>query len=1052
MNNSATQFHRRFLGLIALAWLLPAVVGLGFLLYIEMFSLEQMLGIMTTPLEPVFIVITLGFALVYFHHFSKPLVQYLQQPESYPPDFPYQRIKQFPLHFWVMFLLYLLAAPASVILAAELSSDFVAAPVDWFRIHLVALIVSIIVGLPIFFIIYDLFGKTFGRATLPHPIVSIRTKVFLIGALVPLLIDTMLVQYYWTRTGYFTMETFFVWLVLELLAIAGALLFVRSITQSLQPLHNLLASPYGSDTYFSKELVPASTDELGKISQDLGLLLDEQQIHRERLALSNQLLSINHSDSDIHTLFTTIVQKSGARLGTDICFLAMHDRETNELVGVAHTGTLFSSNGHFRLSLDEPSVFAEVFHHNETRVIEDTRQDPRAHPELVNKFGFHAIAGAPLSLGGKPVGVLACANCGDAHTFSPRQIAILEAFAQEAALIESFSRDINERKRVEHAITQIMEGVSTTIGEQFFNAMAKSMAGILKADAVAIGVPADERGDQIHTLAFYLDGRHMPNLEYPLPNSPCETVVGQEPRVYPNHLQDLFPDDVEIKELGIQAYTGIPLFDSQNKPLGLLFAMYRTPMEHTEFSLSVMRIFAARTAAEIERLQNEERIKHMAYYDSLTGLPNRELLMDRLTQALAHAARTNTCVAVMLLDLDHFKAINDSLGHPIGDRVLTEVAKRLQGMVRDEDTVARLGGDEFVILLTDIGAPEEALQHATRFADKMYNNLSPAYHIEGNNLIVTPSTGIAIYPEDGADADLLIKHADTALYQAKGQGRNNYKYFSPSMNAAAVKRLEMEGALRTALEENQFELVMQPKVAIDTNRIIGAELLIRWHHPTMGLVAPNNFIPVAEETGLIIPIGNWVMQQACRFASSFICERNDCSELQSFSFNVSPRQFGQPDFVDQLQKALSDCNTKPTCLELEVTENVLIQDIESVERKLNELKELGIRISIDDFGTGYSSLRYLQQLPIDTIKIDRTFIGRIANNTSNAVIVDTILAMADHLDLETIAEGVEDETQLDILRRQGCQNYQGYLFSPPVSATSFEALLQTRQVSNALRD
>ncbi|HID48217.1 MAG TPA: diguanylate cyclase, partial [Chromatiales bacterium] len=957
MNRAATRFHRKFLSLIFLAWTIPAVVGLGFLLYIQMFSAEQMLRIMTTPLEPVFIVLSLGIAVTYFHYFARPLVRYLQQPESYPPGFPYQSIIRFPVHFWMMFLAYLLAAPASVILAAERYSDFIAAPVDWFRIHLVALIVSIIVGLPIFFIIFDLFGKTFGRAALPRPIVSLRTKVFLIGALVPLLIDTMLVQYYWTRTGYFTIETFFVWLVLELLAVAGALLFVRSITQSLQPLQNLIASPYGSDSFFSNELVPASTDELGKISQDLGLLLDEQQIHRERLALSNQLLSINHSNSGIHTLFTTIVQKTGARLGTDICFLAMHDKETNELVGVAHTGTLFSSAGHFRLSLDEPSVFTEVFQHNETRVIEDARHDPRANSDLVQQFDFHAIAGAPLSLGGQPVGVLACANRGGAQRFSPRQIAILEAFAQEAALVESFARDISKRKRVEHAITQIMEGVSAAIGERFFNAMAKSMAEILNADAVAIGLSVDDRRDKIQTLAFYLDGRHLQNLEYPLARSPCETVIGQEPRIYPDNLQDLFPDDAILKELDVRAYVGIPLFDSNNRSLGLLFALFRTTLEQTDFALSVMRIFAARTAAEIERLRNEERIKHMAYYDSLTGLPNRELFMDRLTQALAHASRTHTCVAVMLLDLDHLKAINDSLGHPMGDRLLTEVAQRLQGLVREEDTVARLGGDEFVILLTDLGGPEEALQHATHVADKMYHHLAPAYQIEGNNLIVTPSMGIAIYPEDGVNPDLLIKHADTALYQAKGQGRNTYQYFSPSMNTAAVKRLEMEGALRTALEENQFELVMQPKVSIETHRIIGAELLIRWHHPTLGLVPPNSFIPIAEETGLIIPIGNWVMQQACHYASTFICEQKSRGNLQSFSFNVSPRQFGQPDFVAQLQHALSGCNTEPACLELEVTENVLIQDIESVERKLNELKELGIRISIDDFGTGYSSLR-----------------------------------------------------------------------------------------------
>jgi diguanylate cyclase (GGDEF)-like protein len=1041
---SAKHFQLRFLSLIVAAWVIPAVFGLSFLLFIELFTPEQMVGIMTTPLEPVFILVSLAFAFIYFRNFARPLLSYLNEPEKYSASFPNEHIKRFPLYFWTLFLGYLLLAPASVIVSAEIYTDFLATPVDWFRIHLVALIVSIIVGLPIFFTMFDLFGKTFGKATLQHPIVSLRTKVFLIGALVPLLIDTMLVQYFWTRTGYFTGETFFIWFLLELLAVAGALLFVRSISQSLKPLHNLIEAPHGSDSYFSIDLVSASTDELGKLTQDLRLLLEEQQVHRERLALNNKLLSISHRDPDLETLFTTIIKKSSARLDSDICFLALHDNKQNDLVFVAHTGAVYSSEGHFRLSLDEPSVFAEVYNENRIITIEDTLHDPRANAALINQFHFGAIAGAPLSLEGKPIGILACATRTGPYRFPLRKLAMLEAFAQEAALVQSFARDMNERKRVEHAITQIMEGVSTAIGEQFFGAIAKTMGDILNADSVAIGVVAEDEGDQIQTLAFYLDGSPLPEKRYDLKGTPCSMVIGQDARCYLSNIQKLFPDNEELARTGMEAYVGIPLSDSKDKPLGVLFAMFRRPLDNPEFSKSVMHIFAARTSAEIERLRNEGRIKHMAYYDSLTGLPNRELVIDRLNQALAHAIRSETCVAIMLLDLDQFKAINDSLGHPVGDKLLSEVAQRLQDSIRDEDTVARLGGDEFVILLTDIGNREDALTHSTRIADKIHNELSPSYFIEGHNLIVTPSIGIALYPDDGDTAEALIKHADTAMYQAKDHGRNNYKFFSPAMNVAAVTRLELESALRKALEEDQFKCVLQPKLSISDNTIIGAELLLRWNHPTMGIVSPNEFIPVAEESGLILPIGTWVMRQACCHAHEILSSQNYSTELNNFSFNVSPRQFSQPDFVKLLQEAIEMYGIRPDCLELEVTENILIHDIQEVDKKLKELKRLSVRISIDDFGTGYSSLRYLQQLPIDTIKIDRAFVSEISENHNNAVIVETILAMAGHLGLKTVAEGVETEEQLEILRNLGCQSYQGYWFSKPVSPETFKQLLKSQ--------
>ncbi len=1039
---SPSKFRKKFLLLIALAWSMPPIVGLSAIMYIEIFNFEQMLKIMTTPLEPIFITGTLVFALWYFDQLAKPLVAYLGEPKYCDPEKINKSLQNFPLHFWVHLILYLLIAVVITITSAELYADFEAKPVDWFRINLVAMIVSIIVGLPIFFSIFDLFGEVFGSIKLLRPVVTIKTRVFLIGALVPLLIDTMLVQYYWTRTGYFSNETFFIWLSLELIAIAGALLFVRSFAQSLSPFASLLSAPRGPEDLPFSQLVPASTDELGKLSQDIRVLMEEQQVHRERLALSNQLLKVFQSSEDMSALLATIIEKSRARTESDISFLAFTDEQEKNLSVVIYTGTDYKADGHFQISLDEPSVFSEVFHTNEVSAIHDTKNDPRANTELVNRFGFKSIAGAPLTGGNKTIGVLACAFRSRAHHFTQLDMNILCAFAQEAALVEIFARDLKEKNRAEHAITRIMEGVSTATGDQFFPAVAKSMSEILSADALSIGVLTNDSDEHIKSLAFFLDGMPYPNLRYELEGTPCKTIIGKGPKSFTSNIQQLFPEDIELQEMGMEAYIGVPLFDSQNKPLGVQFAMFRHPVKNPLFTESVLRIFAARTSAEIERAHTEEQVKHMAYHDSLTKLPNRELLLDRLHQSLAHAKRINNYLAVMMIDLDHFKSINDTLGHPVGDDLLIRVGQRLSKCIRKEDTVARIGGDEFVILLTDLGTQDSAIKHATRIAQKVYEQLIPSYDINGNNLTVTPSVGITLFPDDGDNPEILIKHSDTAMYQAKEQGRNNYQFYSPAMNAVAVRRHEMLIDLRNALEQGQFHLVFQPKVSIHEKRVTGAEALLRWTHPDKGNIPPMEFIPAAEETGLIIPLGNWVMQETCKLASTIWGTREQCHITDRLSFNVSPLQFKQPDFVDVLKQTINSCGTQPECIEIELTENVLIDNIEIVKGKLGELKDLGVHISIDDFGTGYSSLRYLQQLPIDTIKIDYSFVKNIAHNNSDAAIVETIIAMARHMKMHTIAEGVETNRQLAILANHGCEDYQGFLYSKPMNSDEFMTFMQ----------
>jgi len=1040
------QFQAQFLRLIALTWLLPPMVGFSFLLYIEVFSLDQVFSMMKTPLKPVFLVGGVFLALWYFRRYSLSLSAYLNCQDSEHYKITEKALKRFPLHYWAAFVGYISLAPAAAIVSLEMASDYIALPVDWFRIHLVALIVSIIVGLPVFISIYDLFGRAFGQMQLKRPIFTIKTKVFLIGALIPLLIDTMLVQYYWTRTGFFSAETFVIWLLLEGLAVAGALLFVYSFNQSLAPLKKLIDVPLREQ---SGEVNSASTDELGIFSNKLNRLLEEQQLHQERLRFSNELLKSSHSYDSLAKLLETVVVRTSSVIYGDICFLSLFDSRKNKLVCVAHSDAGYKADGHFEIGLDETSIHVDVYRSSEYRVIDNVPVSNQSHERLKKEYKIKSSAAVPLMADERTIGVLQIVSTQQMHSYSQREIKILQAFAQEAAIIQTFFEGLMHRQKAESAITKIMEAVSTATGADFFTAITVQMAEILKADSCGVVTTIPENSVEVKTLAFFYKGEIVSNVKYALEGTPCSTIIGQQTHTYSSDLKNIFPEDNYIRESGMESYVGIPLFDSENKSLGLLFAMFEAPIEDIEFNETVMRIFAARTAAEIEREQNQEHIRHMAYYDGLTGLPNREFLLDRLQQAIVRAQRHGERLAVMLLDLDHFKKINDSLGHPVGDGLLVQVAQRLQKCIRKEDTVSRLGGDEFIILLSGFETRESAVNHVNRIVKSLHDSLKGHYQIKEHTLMISTSCGISIYPNDGETAEILIKHADTALYKAKENGRDNYQFFSSEMNIAAMERLEMESAIHHGIELKQFEVAYQPKVSVDGNCIIGAEVLLRWNHPDLGYISPERFISVADETGQIIELGDFIFQQACRQTSELWCNSQCCDEIYSLSVNVSPRQFHQNDFVEKIQCSLQKYNTKAGCIELEVTENILIEDAEKVSEKLNLLKEMGIKISIDDFGTGYASLRYLQKLPIDMIKIDRSFINHINERSNDLAIVKTILTMAENLNLKVIAEGVETQEQLNILEGLGCKYYQGYLFSEPVSYAAFVEMVKKQRSQTA---
>jgi diguanylate cyclase (GGDEF)-like protein/PAS domain S-box-containing protein len=429
------------------------------------------------------------------------------------------------------------------------------------------------------------------------------------------------------------------------------------------------------------------------------------------------------------------------------------------------------------------------------------------------------------------------------------------------------------------------------------------------------------------------------------------------------------------------------------------------------------------------------QMTHSAQHDIVTNLPNRLLLNDRISQSISLARRQKRSVAVIFLDLDHFKYINDSLGHAIGDELLQSVSKRLLACVRGSDTVSRQGGDEFVILLSEITHPEDAATSAK----KILLSLSAPHSIAGQDLSINGSVGISVYPEDGEDAETLIKNADTAMYHAKESGRNNCQFFKAEMNLKAVARQSLEGSLRCAIERKEFLLHYQPKVHLDTGEITGVEALIRWQQPERGLVLPGQFVPIAEDCGLIIQIGRWVLREACRQAREW---QDAGLPFKRVAINVSAVEFRDKGFVEGVRAILWETGLEARYLDLELTEGVLMDDAESTAAVLKELKTMGVHLAVDDFGTGYSSLSYLRQFPIDVLKIDKSFVHQISADPNDSAIVTAIIDMGRNLKQRVIAEGVETQEQLEFLRARHCEEGQGYLFSRPLEAAQFTHLLQ----------
>jgi diguanylate cyclase (GGDEF)-like protein/PAS domain S-box-containing protein len=435
-----------------------------------------------------------------------------------------------------------------------------------------------------------------------------------------------------------------------------------------------------------------------------------------------------------------------------------------------------------------------------------------------------------------------------------------------------------------------------------------------------------------------------------------------------------------------------------------------------------------------ERKESEARLAYQAHYDPVTGLPNRLLALDRLSQALVRARRTDAHVAVLFIDLDGFKKVNDTVGHALGDRLLVEAAERLTTCVRSSDTVARLGGDEFLVILPDL--PQEANHQSV--VQAIIDKMGRTFLIEGHEFYIGASIGMTLFPRDAALPEDLIRHADAAMYRAKSAGRNTYRVFSPDMTAEAIRRVEMEALLRHVLERDELRLLYQPLADVERCEVVGMEALARWHSPELGLVPPDRFIPLAEDTGLIVPIGAWVLRSACHQAQRW---REQSGRPLRIGINVSYRQFVGNDFVSQVVDALADSGLPAEALELEITERLLMHDVRHALEVLSRLRRLGVRLAVDDFGTGYASIMYLKRFPFTTLKIDKVFVADVTESGDGAALVAAMISMAHGLGLEVVGEGVEQGAQLDFLRKSGCHSFQGYLLSRPVEPAQFESLI-----------
>jgi diguanylate cyclase (GGDEF)-like protein/PAS domain S-box-containing protein len=755
-------------------------------------------------------------------------------------------------------------------------------------------------------------------------------------------------------------------------------------------------------------------DEVGKLAQSFNRMLDTLNNSERELGRINSLYAAWTKSSEVIVrqknevlLLSSICQILAERVPFELVWIGVPDGE-GWVKPVVFGGISSDYLKLIRVSMDTDTYqgkgpVSRAIQEGSHKVLNQFLEDTNAHwHSAAIKFNFNSVGAFPISRGGKIYGCIAVYSS-ELNFFSSEHIGLMSGLADDI----TFALDNLDREQQQRIAAIKLEQAATVF--------EYSKEGIMVTDATNKIVSVNRSFVEITGYA-------------------AEEVIGQDPKILASGLHPLeFYDSMwaVIAETG--SWQG-EIWDRRKNgevyPEALTIILVKNVDGAIINHLAIFSDISERKIAQ-------ERIQQLAHYDVLTGLPNRVLFSDRLEQAIISAQRNHTNIALLFLDIDRFKQINDTLGHGVGDRLLQNVGQRLLGCVREQDTVSRQGGDEFIVVLSDAGSVGAEL-----VAQKILQSIIQPYVIEQHDLRITASIGIAVYPDHAQDSETLIKYADVAMYQAKESGRNCYLSFHPAMNESSYERLKLENALRAALERDELRVYYQAQVNLHDGRITGCEALVRWQHPELGMIYPDKFIPLAEETGLIVSINHWVLEQAIKQCRAW---RDTGFKALTMSVNLSAVQFRQHNLLQQIKSLLEKYDLPPGVLDLELTEGILMQGVERTLATLHELSAMGVILSLDDFGTGYSSLSYLKRFPIQQLKIDQSFVRDVITDASDATMVRTIILMAHSLKLDVIAEGVETQEQAEFLMQSGCERAQGYHFRRPVTAEEFGLLLKMDQ-------